>query len=255
MKASTSPKKDQLIKETEKTESKKNIQRLDSETYESSIKEKHPDKQFKNSIDIFPKGMDIEEPDDSGYKKRKTTLEYNLKEIKSFVPRIKPIKMYIIPSKLRLNRFKDLKLNKNNKTCPNLDDEEEESDNNNSNKEIYYFCGKLKDKNINEYFCKNEEDINIIRNRLKKIKNGNVSKKYSKKAIVKYDEEFNLGESSGSDLYDIDELNNYSLAENNKEKTKDQTNYNKEKTNKGRNRLNSWSILDVLQKKFQLDDE
>ena len=255
MKTSTSPKKDQLIKETEKTESKKNIQRLDSETYESSIKEKHPDKQFKNSIDIFPKGMDIEEPDDSGYKKRKTTLEYNLKEIKSFVPRIKPIKMYIIPSKLRLNRFKDLKLNKNNKTCPNLDDEEEESDNNNSNKEIYYFCGKLKDKNINEYFCKNEEDINIIRNRLKKIKNGNVSKKYSKKAIVKYDEEFNLGESSGSDLYDIDELNNYSLAENNKEKTKNQTNYNKEKTNKGRNRLNSWSILDVLQKKFQLDDE
>jgi hypothetical protein len=253
MKASTSPKKDQLIQETEKTSSKKIFQRLDSETYEGSIKEKHTEKQFKNSIDIFPKGMDIEEPDDSDYKKRKTTLEYNLKDIKSFVPRIKPIKMYIIPSKLRLNRFKDLKMNKNNKTCPNLD-EEAESDNNNSNKEIYYFYGKLRDKNISEYFCKNEEDINIVRNRLKKIKNGNIAKNYSKKAVLKYDEEFNLGESSGSDLYDIDELNNYSLAENNKEKTKDLTNNNKEKTNKGRNRLNSWSILDVLQKKFKLDD-
>ena len=263
MKTPASIQKEQLMKDIEKTISKKNLQRFDSETYESSIKDNSKQTEYKNSIDFFPKNMVIEEPDESGYKKRKTTLEFNLKMKKCFVPRIKPIKGYVVPSKLRLNKieFQDLNSKKNNRTCPNLDEEESDDNDNNSDNEIYYFYGKLNDKNTDEYLNKNEvvKDIKNVRINLKKIKNGNIPKKYSKKAVLKYDKELDLDDSSSSDLYDIDEINNYSLPKKNEnskdKKDKKDNDNNEEKMNFGRNRLNSWSILDILQKKFKLDDE
>ena len=249
-------------------------QRFNSETYESSVKEinsisenNNIEKLYKNSIDFFPKKMNIEEPEEKEYIRRKYTLEKNLK-IKGFVPQLKPIKMYMIPSKFRLNKkgFKDLKRNQNNKilmeakkyfiSCPNL--EEEESDKNDSTKELYTFYGKLSDNIINENFpdIKKNENINFTRTNLKKIKTENIPKVYSKNVVSKnkYIRDLNSEISSESDLYDFDDLNNYSLVENKEVSKINKKNSNEETINKGRNRFYSWSILDVLQKKYKLDD-
>lgn len=250
-------------------------QRFDSETYESSVKEinsisenNNKEKLYKNSIDFFPKKMNIEEPEEKEYKRRKYTLEKNLK-IKGFVPQLKPIKMYMIPSKFRLNKkgFKDLKRNQNNKilldakkyfiSCPNL--EEEESDQNNSTKEMYTFYGKLSDNVIDQYSLdiNKHENINNTRTNLKKIKNENIPKVYSKNVVSKnkYIRDLNAEISSESDLYDFDDLNNYTLVENKEGNKINKKNSNEETINKGRNRFYSWSILDVLQKKYKLGDE
>ena len=81
-------------------------------------------------------------------------------------------------------------------------------------------------------------------------------KVHSKNEVVskgKYENELNLDNSSDSDLYDIDEIDNYSLLEyNDKEENKKE---NEEINNKNRNRANSFSILDILRKKSQLDNE
>ena len=251
----------------------KNKQRLDSETYENSIKDINLDqtngntkeRTYKKSIDIFPKKMSIEEPEEIEYKKRKYTLETNLIP-KNFVPQIKPIKMYNFPSKLRLNNkgFKDLKRNKKNKvlmnakkyfiSCPNLDDEE--SDKNMSSKEIYGYKKKFSDNITDEIFTgNNNENIKNLRKDLQKIKNKNIPKILSKNNAVlknKYDKDLDLGNSTDSDLYDYDELNNYSFNEK-KEDNEIGKIIEQEKNNK-RNRFNSWSILDILEKKYKLDD-
>ena len=91
---------------------------FDSETCENSnsnsenIKIK---KQYKRSVDFYPKQMEIEEIDEDITLRRNTISKFG--KIKNFVPQLKPIKIDIIPSKLRLNRmgFKDLKCNKDNK--------------------------------------------------------------------------------------------------------------------------------------------
>lgn len=265
------------------TESEKQHLDLDSDTYENSKKEymlDHPNtinaKLFKKSIDFFPKKMNIEELEEYEYKKRKYSLQKNLK-IKGFVPQLKPIKVYMIPSKLRLNQkgFKDLKRNKNNKillnakkyfiSCPNLEDEE--SDKNNSLKDINCFSEKLSglsSSNNKEYGgdgYEKKENINITRCILDNIKKTNIPKVNSKinnnTLKKKYKNEYNLAYSSESDLYDIDELNNDSILENkneNKCENKNET-INEEKNNKGRNRFYSVSILDVLQKHYKLEDE
>ena len=256
----------------------KNIKPSDSETYESSKKDNMIDKQYnmneriyKKSIDFFPKKMSIDIPEETEFRQRRYTLEKNIK-IKDFVPQIKPIKVYVVPSKFRLNKigFKDLKCNKNNKillnakkyfiSCPNLEDEE--SDKNNSTKDINLYSEKLSGSfSNNDLVCGDKkENINLTRNILQNIKNKNIPKIYSKinrDLKNKYDNELNLVYSSESDLYDIDELNNYSINEKNDENKKenkfDITNES-EKNNKGRNRFNSWFILDVLQKNYKLED-
>ena len=266
-----SNKNDQIIQNNQKKDKK----RFDSETFESSKKDvyleqkndKMDEKIYKKSIDFFPKKMSIEELDEKEYKQRKYTLEKNTK-IKNFVPQIKPIKIYMIPSKLRLNKkgFKDLKRNQNNKillnakkyyiSCPNLEDEESEK--NNSSKEINNFGGKYSGNIINEMDNDNKNgNIKIIRKEFQNIKKKNIPKINSKKNAIfqnKYDKDLYLGHSSDSDLYDIDELNNYSFTEN-KEEKRDKNYALEEKIIKGRNRFNSWSILDVLQKKNKLDNE
>ena len=113
-----------------------NKQYFDSETNESSKKDinlsqtSSNEKQFKKSIEFFPKKIYIEELNESEEVQRKYTIENKL-EIKDFVPKLKPIEIHLIPSKLRLNKkgIKDYKRNKNNKillnskkyfiSCPN----------------------------------------------------------------------------------------------------------------------------------------
>ena len=63
-----------------------------------------------------------------------------------------------------------------------------------------------------------------------------------------------MGYSSESDFYDIDESLNDSINEN--EEIKFEINVdNKNEINKKRDRYNSWSILEILQKKNKLDEK
>ena len=201
---------------------------MDSETNSNSMKDNNSNEdnsKYKKSIDFFPKKMKIEEPNKNEYKQRKFSDENHLL-IKGFVPKLKPIEINIVPSKLTLNKnnFKELKYNKNNKivlnlnknfsSCPNTEDEE--SDENISFKDISIL---------------NEKENND--NKVKTINNIALKKKY----------DLELDYSSESDLYDNDEIKHYSVNEN-----KDIL--EKEVGNKNRDRFNSWSILDVLQKKY-----
>ena len=255
-----------------------NKHQFDSETYDSSKKdinasEINPfEKMIKKSIDFFPKKMTIEKIDNTLDVHRKYTVENQL-IIKDFVPHLKPMEIHVVPSKLRLNKkgFKDLKINKNkillnsNKyyiSCPNSEnDYEDDSDNNDkyeSSKENQSSLNEIKNdkikNNIFNFNIEYEKDINIkeTRQNLVKTKNKNIPKVYSKNNFDikgKYDKELNLGISSDSDdLYDIDEIDNYSLLE------YDNKDENKEKNNK-RNRTNSFTILEMLQKKFELNED
>jgi hypothetical protein len=204
----------------------------------------------KKSFDHFPKNMEIEDPNSTIIKRKYTMEVENSASIKNFVPRLKPIEIHIIPSKLRLNKkgFKDLKRNKDNKILLNINKyyiscpEDEESDKNFSSKELSPFSSK-KNENIST------QKIKFTRKILEQTKNeNNIHKVNSINSFPKknkYESELNLGYSSGSNLYEIDELDNDSLTENKEEI---------ESNNNHRNRFNSWSILDILQKKYKLED-
>ena len=243
-----------------------NKQYCDSETNESSKKDinlsqnSSNEKQFKKSIEFFPKKIYIEELNESEEVQRKYTIERKL-EIKDFVPKLKPIEIHLVPSKLRLNKkgIKDYKRNKNNKillnskkyfiSCPNSEDEE--SENYSSSKEI------IKELCIKDDL--NDSDINLTRRNLQKTKNKNMPKVHSKNEVVskgKYENELNLDNSSDSDLYDIDEIDNYCLLEyDGKEENKKEKKENEEENNNYRDRANSVSILEILRKKSKLDNE
>lgn len=243
-----------------------NKQYFDSETNESSKKDinlsqnSSNEKQYKKSIEFFPKKIYIEELNESEEVQRKYTIENKL-EIKDFVPKLKPIEIHLIPSKLRLNKkgIKDYKRNKNNKillnskkyfiSCPNSEDEE--SENYSSSKEI------IKELCIKDDL--NDSDINLTRRNLQKTKNKNMPKVHSKNEVVskgKYENELNLDNSSDSDLYDIDEIDNYCLLEyDGKEENKKEKKENEEENNNYRDRANSVSILEILRKKSKLDNE
>jgi len=238
---------------------------FDSETCENSNSEnvnikKRP---YKRSVDFFPKKMEIDEVEEDITKRRNTIAHCG--NIKNFVPQIRPIKIDIVPSKLRLNKigFKDLKCNKNNKvllyankyfiSCPNIQDEEdnEEIENN-----LLY--NKINVNSSNEINTENNnEDMHQTRKNIQKVKNKNIPKVGSVNnphMKNKFNNELNIGYSSDSDLYDIDESINDSINENIENNFKiDFVNNNIEDNNKKRDRYNSWSILDVLQKKNELD--
>jgi len=218
---------------------------LDSETNSNSINISNiKEKIYKKSIDFLPKKMNIEETDKKECKQR-TFSDDNYLLIKDFVPKLKPIGINIVPSKLRLNKkgFEDLKCNKNNKiisnkyfsSCPNTEDEEE-SDGNFSYKDISLFTEK-------------DNKLKYTRKILQKGKNRNIHKvKTINNIAIKKEYEIELDNSSESDLYDIDEIKNYSIKEN-----KDIE--EQEMKNNYRDRFNSWSILEVLQKKNKFENE
>lgn len=280
---------EKTIKENKITPNKSQIKKqcFDSETYKSSQKDINTHQNNtqlneifpKKSIDFFPKKINIEEVDNSLDVYRKYTMENQL-IIKDFVPQLKPIKINIVPSKLCLNKkgFKDLKRNKKNKilldsnkyfiSCPNLEDEEDDDDNYNEDKDKNTFessndiislnINKSKNNNISNINENNQIlDIKEIRKFLQKIKQQNIQKIYSKKVINKdnYEKSFNLGNSSESDLDDFDEIDDYSLLEyEKKEENKNENTNKKDKNKKNRNRTYSVSILEMLQKKFEIED-
>ena len=246
------------------TKSKKK-ETFDSETCENSNSDNiKPKKKFyKRSVDFFPKKMEIDELDDDNTKRRNTIAMCG--NIKNFVPQIKPIKIDLVPSKLRLNKigFKDLKCNKNNKvllyankyfiSCPNIQDEED-----NDELDNLRFYGNINVNSSSEINTDNKnEDINQTRKNLLKTKNKNIPKVGSVNnphLKNKFNRELNIGCSSDSDLYDIDESINDSINENLEDNYKINFVENDE-NNKKRDRYNSWTILDVLQKKNKLDEK
>lgn len=254
-----------------------NNQRFDSETYESSKKDCDlsqidnftNDKIQKKSIDLFPKKINIDELelDNSFDIHRKYTIETQLM-IKDFVPQLRPIKTHIVPPKLSLNKrvFNDyLKNNKNNKillhskkysiSCPNSD--EEDTDKYNSSKEVIFFENKNNEKiykECKEFVLEDNKNINIyeLRKNLQNMKNKKIPKIHSKNDISikeKYCKDLNLDNSSDSDLYDFDEIDNYTLLELDKKDEKDN------EINVKKSRTHSFTILEMLQKRVEKDEE
>ena len=259
--------KNELSKKSPMNTETKKKQNVESETCENSNSEKtqikKPKKYYKRSVDFFPKKMEIDEIDED-FKKRRNTISIK----GNYVPQIKPIKVNIIPSKLRLNKlgFKDLKCNKNNKvllyankyfiSCPNIKDEEYNDEN---DYETLQYYDNNKNNNLNsskENFIQNKEDMNQTRKNLEKEKK-NIPKVFSVNnphLKNKYNKELNIGYSSDSDF---DESLNDSINENDEIKFEinlDKNNNNEDEINKKRDRYNSWSILEILQKKNKLDE-
>ena len=129
-----------------------------------------------------------------------------------------------------------LNSNKYFSSCPNTEDED--SDKNFSFKDISILIEK-----------ENNDKMKDTRKILQKTKNRNIPKvKTINNIAIKKKYDLELEYSSESDLYDNDEIKHYSINEN-----KDIL--EKGISNKYRDRFNSWSILDVLQKKYKLEYE
>ena len=255
---------------------------FESETTESSKKDIHSsnsinEKIFKKSIEFFPKKMLIEGLDNSDYIQRKYTKEDEI-NIKNFVPQLRPIEVHIVPSKFSLNSngFKDLKRKKNNKislnskkyfiSCPNSEEEDfdvDDSERFNSSKDILPISKKKNEIFVKEFMLEDIQNLGIdikeTRRNLQKAKNINIPKIHSKNEIIikgKYEKDLDLDNSFESDLYDIDEIDNYSLMEyEDKEEKKIEKKESTEKNIINRSRTNSFTILEMLRKKSTLEEE
>ena len=87
---------------------------------------------------------------------------------------------------------------------------------------------------------------------MQQTKNKNILKVNSINNFVskkKYEKELNLGDFSDSDLFEIYELDDYYISD-----KKEEIESEEEKC-KHRNRINSFSILEVLQKNYKIEDE
>ena len=224
----------------------------------------------KFSFDFSPKEINIKEiEDDEPNIKRKYTIE-NYISINGFVPKLKPKERRIIPSKLLLNK-KGINNNKNNIllninknfiSCPNSE-QEDESEYNSSNK-ILSLCPSTSYTNSfeNKFEDLRKPSIKNDRKKLLRTKNVNKIKTHSRKnsfIIEKFESIFNLGFLSGSDEDDddgSDEYNDYKLLRNEwGHKNENKKEYGNINNKKYRNRINSWSILNILERKFKLDED
>ena len=210
----------------------------------------------KNSFDFTQKYSIKDSEEGKRTLKRKYTIE-NYLSIKGFVPTLKPIERKISPSKLILNKKdkthfhfhkKNLNGNSNFISCPNS--EEEVDSEFNSSQNMLFFHPKIdNNRNSNEILIDNlrKPSIKDARKNLHRTKTKNNKKSYSRKNSLikeKLDNKFNIDLSIGSDL-DDDKYNGYlqlRIESNDKDNTKN------------RNRVNSFSILTMLQKKFKLEE-
>lgn len=223
----------------------------------------------KFSFDFFPKEINIKELEDESHIKRKYTIEKYISIHGGFVPKLKPKERNAIPSKLLLNKKgvnnnKNnilLNINKNFISCPNSE-QEDESEYNSSNN-ILSFCPSTSNTNSieNKFEALRKPSIKNDRRKLHRAKNINVQKTHSRRnsfIIKKFENKFNLGFLSESDDDDDnDEYDSYKSlrneSDNKNENKKEYGNINNYK--KYRNRINSWSILNILERKFKLDED
>ena len=194
-------------------------------------------------------------PSSSGDKKELDNIFSNPNN--NFAPKLRPKKIHLVPSKLRLNPngFNSLKRNKNNQnfilsnkyfiSCPNL---EEEGNNNDFSSQEIFNRKKM-------YFLK------LLRKKMTKIKKQNLARIKSK-TVLKYNNkiyrknmifEQELSDDDNSwDKKEDDYFNNLY-----KFKPDDENEFNQVKNNNENNevkyyRFNSCSILEVLKSKYSL---
>ena len=194
-------------------------------------------------------------PSSSGDKKELDNIFSNPNN--NFAPKLRPKKIHLVPSKLRLNPncFNSLKRNKNNQifilsnkyfiSCPNL--EEEGNNNDFSSQEIFN--------------RKKMYSLKLLRKKMTKIKKLNLARIKSK-TVLKYNNkiywknmifEQELSDDDNSwDKKEDDYFNNLY-----KFKPDDENEFNQVKNNNENNeykyyRFNSCSILEVLKSKYSL---
>ena len=219
----------------------------------------------KFSFDFTPKEINIKELEDEPTIKRKYTIEFNFSR---FVPKLKPKERKIIPSKLLLNKKSENKnknnilLNINEKfiSCPNSEKDDESEYNSSNNILLFYPSTSYTNSIENKIEDLRMPSMKIDRKKLLRTKNVNILKTHSRKnsyVIEKFEKKFNLGFLSESDSdNDDDGFDNYKFLSNefgNKNETKKEFG-NNNSNKKYRNRINSWTILNILEKKFKLDE-
>ena len=175
-------------------------------------------------------------------------IEESEKNHKHFVPKIKPKKIQLVPSKLRLNKkgFKDLKRNKDNKililsnnyfiSCPNSEEEGSDID-----FSLPVFNNKNKISNIRKIMKKTKKE------NLPRIRSKNLAKIRNKKYVKDFEID---NEIDNNDLDDLLEIKENDYCNNNGELNS----FEEENSNVRFERFNSCSILDVLKNKFSLDE-
>ena len=202
---------------------------------------------FKSRIKDF---KDLETSSDNSLNKinniseKNDIMEESEKNYKHFVPKIKPKKIQLVPSKLRLNKkgFKDLKRNKDNKililsnnyfiSCPNSEEEGSDID----------FSFPL----IN-----NKNKLTNTRKLMKKTKKENLPRIKSKNLIKNRNKKYKKDMEIDNEMNNLDDL--LEIKENDYCNNNDELNIYEEEENKFE-RFNSCSILDVLKNKFSLDE-
>ena len=175
-----------------------------------------------------------------------------LNNYKNFVPKLKPKKIHLVPSKLRLDEkgFKDFKMNKTNKTlilthnyCNSRPNSEEEGS------ETYFSSQEIINRKKRHY-------IELFRKNLTKIKFKNLARikpkslvKSNKKIYIKNklfadelsDDDNSLERKEGNFLPDVQNEFDQTQLKNNDNKV----NYY---------RFNSCTILDILKSKYSLNE-
>ena len=181
---------------------------------------------------------------------RKYSIEPQL-YIKDFVPHPKPLKFHLVPSRLRLNSkgFKDLKCNKNNEFLLKT-------------KNYYISCPNSEENSDMSDFIPNES-LKDLRKKLHNIKTKNNIPKIKSKMICKSNkkQENEFGLNIDMDIIDDNiNLNDiYSGEENDDEYELITNNVNLEdkennkKITNDKNKINSYSILQILQDQTGLD--
>lgn len=227
------------------------INKLSIANYLFSQKEIINKENRKKSHDFASKRINIDDANIIITPKRKLTKE-NISLINDFVPKIKPMKNTIIPSKFLLNNKEEKMLKEPIKHFfSSFSNSESKEKIFYSTKENLSIQNKKKDnfnivtKNVTEKKSIDEIRIYLIENKIKYIKKNYSSKNF---LTIKKSKNKELNNSFESDLND--EEYNYYMSLRRELTNKKEINNNDYKV-----RTNSMSILNLLEKNFQRKEE
>ena len=175
-----------------------------------------------------------------------------LNNYKNFVPKLKPKKIHLVPSKLRLDEkgFKDFKMNKTNKTlilthnycnsCPNSEEE---------GSETYFSSQEIINRKKRHY-------IELFRIKLTNIKIKNLAR-IKPKSLVKSNKKIYIKNKLFADELSDDD-NSLEIKEGNflpdDQNEFDQTQLKNNDNKVNYYRFNSCTILDILKSKYSLNE-
>lgn len=175
-----------------------------------------------------------------------------LNNYKNFVPKLKPKKIHLVPSKLRLDEkgFKDFKMNKTNKTlilthnycnsCPNSEEE---------GSETYFSSQEIINRKKRHY-------IELFRKKLTNIKIKNLAR-IKPKSLIKSNKKIYIKNKLFADELSDDD-NSLERKEGNflpdDQNEFDQTQLKNNDNKVNYYRFNSCTILDILKSKYSLNE-